>query len=81
MTGALHLAAKLLIWGGGLVALALVAFELWRHRAAIRAALFPGERIEFTAADRWRRVHIDADRRRPFEDARGRRGPFGPGPR
>ena len=55
----------------GLIAFAVVAWEMRRKRAVIIELLLGRpvlpEQEGAPEADRWRRVHIDGDRERPFE--------------
>lgn len=51
------------------VAVVVIAWEVGRKWADIVSALYPGRAPaprEPVDVDRWRRVHIDADQRRPF---------------
>ena len=57
----------------GVMALAVIVLEVWRKLDATSAALFgrvPPSAVPPLppAVDRWRKVHIDADRRAPFAD-------------
>jgi cell division protein FtsN len=59
----------LVIAAAGVFAVAVIVLEIWRKSDAITDALFgrvPTSALPPLPADRWRRVHAEADRRVPF---------------
>lgn len=53
----------------GVLALGVIAGEVGRKWSAIVGALYPGRATSNASrdADRWRRVHVEADRRATFD--------------
>lgn len=70
----LGLVSVLVFTGAAGLAIGVIALAIgpqWRRIARLAAGHVEQGIAPLPAADRWRTVHLDADRRRPFHEIRG----------